>query len=241
MPRIKRWFPVTQDINADPELWELRESYGDRAVLVWLEILSIADRNLGLVGPDSDQTRNQLASKCRTNRAKVGLILGWCRVRGWLASENGLRVVKYAEYHKTREPNRIPRRETTASLPSEPSEPILLKSKRATQFPEDFEVSEEIQAWANKHQLPDPSSELEAFRDYHISKASTFKDWNAAFRTWLRNGKRFAGNGRPAPTLTTSQVPAYKPRPTERRADPEVRDGLRKLVSDLTEKMEGKV
>ena len=94
MPRIRRWFPVTQDINADPELWELRESYGDRAVLVWLEILSIADRNLGLVGPDSDQTRNQLASKCRTNRAKVGLILGWCRVRGWLGSEDGLRGVK---------------------------------------------------------------------------------------------------------------------------------------------------
>src|SRR3990167_8356991 len=113
-----------------------------------------------------------------------------------------------------------------------------IKSKRATQLPEDFSVSDSIQAWAKDHGLPAPNTELEAFRDYHVSKASTFKDWDAAFRTWLRNGKRFAGNGKPPLLLPTSQVPAYKPKPTERRADPAIRDGLRKLVSDLTENME---
>lgn len=87
MPTITRWFRVTHDINSDPEIWELRETYGDRAVLVWLEILSIADRNSGVLGPVSDHTRNQLAAKCRTPRSRVGSVLDWCRSRAWLVSE----------------------------------------------------------------------------------------------------------------------------------------------------------
>ena len=108
--------------------------------------------------------------------------------------------------------------------------------RRATRYPDDFLVSDEIREWAKIKQLPDPNTELEAFRDYHVSKASTFKDWDAAFRTWLRNGKRFAGNGKPPLLLPTSQVPVYKPKPTERRADPAIRDGLKQLMSNLTEK-----
>lgn len=85
MPTITRWFRVTHDINSDPEIWELRERYTDRAALVWLECLSIADRNSGVIGPRSDQTVNQLASKCRTTRAKVFNIVEWCLDRGWIA------------------------------------------------------------------------------------------------------------------------------------------------------------
>ena len=113
-------------------------------------------------------------------------------------------------------------------------------SRRATRFPDGFSISDEMKAWASDHRLPDPSIELEAFRDYHTSKGSLFKSWDAAFMTWLRNGKRFAGNGKQPAAPQTSQVPAYHPKPTERRADPAIRDGLRKLVSDLTENMEGK-
>lgn len=40
--------------------------------------------------------------------------------------------------------------------------------------------------------------EWQAFCDYHDSKGSRFKDWDAAWRTWLRNAKRFGShtNGR---------------------------------------------
>jgi hypothetical protein len=85
MPTITRWFNVSHDINADPEMWELRETFGDRAGFIWLECLAIADRNSGVIGPDSDHTRNHLASKCRTNRAKVKSIIAWCMRRGWIA------------------------------------------------------------------------------------------------------------------------------------------------------------
>ena len=102
MPQIVRWFRVTQDVNQDPEMWELREQFGDRAGFIWLEMLSIADRNKGIVGPASDQTRNQLASKCRSSRTKVGLILDWCRVKGWLSSDTHWRVAKWLKYNGSR-------------------------------------------------------------------------------------------------------------------------------------------
>lgn len=34
--------------------------------------------------------------------------------------------------------------------------------------------------------------EAEQFRDHHAARGSTFVDWDAAFRTWLRNAGRFA-------------------------------------------------
>lgn len=86
MPTITRWFNVSHDINEDPEMWELREKFTDRAALIWLECLSIADRNSGIIGPASDQIRNQLASKCRTSRGKVNGIIEWCLDHGWIAT-----------------------------------------------------------------------------------------------------------------------------------------------------------
>lgn len=34
--------------------------------------------------------------------------------------------------------------------------------------------------------------EAEQFRNYHHAKGSAFKDWNAAWRTWLGNARKFA-------------------------------------------------
>lgn len=35
-------------------------------------------------------------------------------------------------------------------------------------------------------------AERAAFTDHHLAKRSTFADWDAAFRTWLRNAQKFA-------------------------------------------------
>ncbi len=66
-----------------------------------------------------------------------------------------------------------------------------LRGKQKKTFPSDFSVSEKIKSWADEKGLPDPGSQLEAFRDYHESKGSKMLDWEAAFRTWLRNTKKF--------------------------------------------------
>ena len=129
MPTIVRWFPISHDINADPEMWELTEKVGDRGLRVWLEILSIADRNEGLIGSDSDQLYKTLATKCRLRSNKVRTILQLSCNKGWTKLDDSgcFRVVKFAKYHRTREPDKIP---SYPSYPSEPSE--HKKSKSAT-------------------------------------------------------------------------------------------------------------
>lgn len=49
--------------------------------------------------------------------------------------------------------------------------------------------------------------EAEAFRDHHSAKGSRFVDWDAAFRTWLRNATKFqAGKRNNAPSPLELQL-----------------------------------
>ncbi len=77
-------------------------------------------------------------------------------------------------------------------------------AKRATQLPADWAPNEAHRALAAKHGVQDIGHEAEQFRNHHQAKGSVMKDWDAAFRTWLGNARRFSGsrhlqvvNGRP--------------------------------------------
>ena len=69
-----------------------------------------------------------------------------------------------------------------------------------------YEPSDSLRtSFAEKYPGLRLDTELEAFRDYHIAKGSSFKDWDAAFRTWCRRslswlpesrGKTAEGPGR---------------------------------------------
>ncbi|MDF7681886.1 replication protein [Enterobacteriaceae bacterium ESL0689] len=69
--------------------------------------------------------------------------------------------------------------------------------KRATQFPENFTPTENNQRLANELCV-DLQAEMAAFSDYHRSKGSTYKDWNLALNTWLRNAVKFGRCSHPA-------------------------------------------
>jgi hypothetical protein len=129
MPRIKRWFPVNHDINRDPELWDLCDKFGEKALRCWLEILSIADRNEGDVPGTLNSISTAVGWAIRCKTTKTLRILNEIMTLGWLRVDDGLKVTNYAKYHKTREPQKIP----LASLPSEPSEPS--EPKNAVQPP----------------------------------------------------------------------------------------------------------
>jgi len=66
----------------------------------------------------------------------------------------------------------------------------VVPKKTRTSYPDDFVPSERTVELSAQHGWPDPVTELAAFKDYHESRGSTFLDWEAAFRTWLRTGKR---------------------------------------------------
>jgi hypothetical protein len=133
---------VSHDIHTDPEFWELRELYTDRAGFVWLEMLSIADRNDGVVGPDSVQTVAMLASRCRTSRAKVASVLTHGCAKGWLIRNQSLAIAKWSKYHRTEERKLVPTR-------PDPTEPDLIKSPKKDSFVNkpDMSVEEFVESW----------------------------------------------------------------------------------------------
>ncbi|EJG2381875.1 replication protein [Raoultella ornithinolytica] len=70
------------------------------------------------------------------------------------------------------------------------------QKKRASQFPEGFAPNAGNQKLALELGV-NLQSEVSAFSDHHQSKGSTFKDWNLALNTWLRNAVKFGRRAQP--------------------------------------------
>jgi len=93
-------------------------------------------------------------------------------------------------------------------------------------IPEDFSVSDRIIELARQNKWPDPHKEIEAFRDYHLARGTTMADWEAAFRTWLRNATQWR------------KPPDSPPTPRQRIQPQEIRDPrVRELWTDLINKV----
>ena len=69
------------------------------------------------------------------------------------------------------------------------------KQKRATALPEGWVPSNRNIQDAYNRNFTDKEirNEADRFRDYHHAKGTTFKDWDAGWRTWLGNVRRFQG------------------------------------------------
>lgn len=82
------------------------------------------------------------------------------------------------------------------NLGNEPigSEDPKPKAKRSCSLPDGWVPSDRNIEDAMKRgfSTEETNHEAEQFRNYHHAKGSTFKDWDAAWRTWLGNAKKFA-------------------------------------------------
>lgn len=89
----------------------------------------------------------------------------------------------------------------TKKIEPEPLKP----NKKATTVPEDFQVTEQMELWATENSITaeEIKQETPNFLDHHTAKGSRFLCWVAAWRTWMRNSKKF---NRP------KLVPMTKPR-----------------------------
>lgn len=70
-------------------------------------------------------------------------------------------------------------------------------STRATVLPIDFVPDDTAKRMAQDFGIS-LDDELAAFCDHHAAKGTTFKDWQAGFRTWLRNASKFRQERQPA-------------------------------------------
>lgn len=69
--------------------------------------------------------------------------------------------------------------------------------KKATQIPKDFKLSEEMASYASSKGMLNVPFEFERFVNHHTAKGSAFKDWNAAWKTWVGNGIQFRARASP--------------------------------------------
>lgn len=100
--------------------------------------------------------------------------------------------------------NNTPHNLGNINLGNEPSlfgseDPKPTKRKRAVSLPDGWVPSDRNIEDAMKRgfSTEEINHEAEQFRNYHHAKGSTFKDWDAAWRTWLGNARKFASS-RPA-------------------------------------------
>lgn len=70
----------------------------------------------------------------------------------------------------------------------------VISISRASVFPDGFQFNERAEEMAKGYGL-NVHKEFAAFRDHHTAKGSIFKDWQAAYRNWLRNAVKFAAKG----------------------------------------------
>jgi hypothetical protein len=103
-------------------------------------------------------------------------------------------------------------------------------TSRRTTIRDDFEVSPRIVELAHLNGWPDPFSQRDAFVDYHLSRGSLMADWEAAFRTWLRNAQKYQ---RPTPPPQPHLPSVYTV--THRPLTPEERAENQRRVIELTE------
>lgn len=94
----------------------------------------------------------------------------------------------------------------TEDLFAEP--PPKKKPKRATSIPENWVPSDRNIADALSKNLTHQQIQIEGekFRDYHLAKGTTYKNWDAGWRTWIGNAIKFAGgrNGSGVARRTTT-------------------------------------
>ena len=92
MPVPKRWFPASRDLNHDPEVWELTETFGDRALRIWLELLAGADKTENRIALPVTW-HSSLARITKTNSKTVVTVVLWMLDRGWICLNGDRRAV----------------------------------------------------------------------------------------------------------------------------------------------------
>jgi flagellar biosynthesis GTPase FlhF len=90
---------------------------------------------------------------------------------------------------------------TQARAPAKAEKPAKAAKSaiaRATDFPADFAPNAACIELANTLgvTLDGVDGELARFEDYHAAQGTTFKDWQAGLRTWIRNAAKFAKRDR---------------------------------------------
>lgn len=113
MPVPKRYFHCSQEIIADPEMWEFTDTFGDRSIRTWLQILIYLDRSANQWRLAGDWLA-VLSRTVRQSSANLRRQIGWLVEKRWLvvgeqAADGSPLVYKspnWLKYNRTQEHKR---------------------------------------------------------------------------------------------------------------------------------------
>lgn len=76
-------------------------------------------------------------------------------------------------------------------LPTEPVTKVRRKRKPETACPPSDAPASDVATWSDGWKIHPEHPEFVRFLDHHRSKENHFRDWSAAWRTWLGNATKF--------------------------------------------------
>lgn len=114
------------------------------------------------------------------------------------AAANNPPTIRHPDPDPDPVPERDPRRisiGTESAAPTPPPEPVtavrLSRRKPETPCPASDATPEVITAWAAGWKVPADHPEFTGWLDHHRKSDARWRDWAAAWRTWLKNASRF--------------------------------------------------
>lgn len=150
--------------------------------------------------------KNQTADEIREKKEKAAE-----RVRLWRERRNAqcnasvtqpvTRNVRVRTDPQTQTPNTNRKQDLFGTASPEPEEVTKVRSRRKpeTPCPESGASREAVELWAAGWKIPTGHPEFQRFLDHHRKGDARWRDWAAAWRTWLANATKFAARGGPVP------------------------------------------
>jgi hypothetical protein len=197
------WIKLHRELLRNPEWISLSDTQRGQLVSIWM---LAADKN-GRVPDDA----NLIQRMCYMQKAPdLNLLI-----------ERGFLDARVTPRRRQADVTVTPQRRVEESRVEE-SAAAAASPKKGSQVPEGWEPSlETLERLRTKKGFPPGiiTSELERFRDYHRSKGSVFKDFEAAFRNWMSNAREFAtarnGQARPMNGIGVKAPLQFKPEAKE--------------------------
>jgi hypothetical protein len=171
------WIKLYPKLLNDIEFHKLNGDDAKTLMMLWM----LASENGGTL-----PSFEKIAFRLRLSEKQIKSVLS--RLPHWVESPSRdcLEPVYTTSSPEEEENKNKKERENGASAPS---------PKKGSQVPEGWEPSlETLENLKVKKGFPPAiiASELEKFRDFHQAKGSVFKDFEAAFRTWMTKSREFA-------------------------------------------------
>lgn len=192
----KAWIKLHRAILGDPQFLKLTPSYR----FLYIGLLILADECNNRIYNDSTYLIQRLyisptdllhitytpqtEGVQKTYKAYTELDLRPLYRAGFLIASNLSRVLSEK---RREEKNRV--EESADTEPASPPTPTSRK-KPLTEWPEGFQFNDRHQSIADGLGL-NVHAEFIKFKDKAMSKGWTYKDWDAAFRTWINNASDF--------------------------------------------------